>query len=156
MKAVYFAVVKEFIKTFTIFCVFLALTIARANANDSCKIFFNKQIIFNGEVDEDASVVMPKTKKITNRDCITINYNSENTNKGWMRTFYINGTDEKSLKTISMSKQSGSVSVSATVLNEMKATKEPVFIYTTSLPKDKKIAARIRVRRMFICKIEWN
>ena len=137
-------------------CAFVTLTLIKASANDSCKILFNKQIVFKGEVDRETSVASIKAKKFTNKDCITIIYNSENTNRGWSRTFYINGPDEKNLKTISIGKQSGSVGVKATVLNEMKTKKEPIFIYTTSLPTDKEMAARIRVRRMLICKIEWN
>jgi hypothetical protein len=135
---------------------FVALTISVAHASDSCKILFNKQVIFKGEVDNESSVSALKVKAFKKSDCITIVYNSETTNKGWERTFYINGPDEKNIKTITTSKQSGSLSVKASVLNEMKEKRQPVFIYTISLPTDKTLAARIRVRRLFICRIEWK
>ena len=137
-------------------CVFITVTLLSAKANDSCKILFNKQVIFKGSVEEGAADAFIKVKRLTAKDCITIRYYSENTSKGWQRTFYINGPEESNLKTITIGKQSGAVSVKASVLNEMKEKKLPVFIYTTSLPTDKAMAARVRVRRMLICKIEWN
>jgi hypothetical protein len=135
---------------------FVALMIPGANANDSCKILFNKQVIFNGVADQETAVASLKAKIFKAKDCLTISYKSETVNKGWERTFYINDSSEKSLKVITVNKQSGSVAVKASILNKMKEKKQPVFIYTTSLPTDKALAARIRVRRIFICKIEWN
>ena len=136
--------------------IFLAVTVTRALANDSCEVFFNKQLIFKGLVEQENPVAFIKAKQFTKSDCITIVYYSNNVNKGWNRTFYINGSDERNLKTLQLGKQSGSVSVNALFLNEMKDKKQPVFMYTTSLPADKTLAARIRVRRILICKIEWN
>ncbi|GEO11817.1 hypothetical protein [Segetibacter aerophilus] len=135
---------------------FVALIIVRANASDSCKILFNKQVIFNGAADQETAVALLKAKIFKPKDCIAISYKSETANKGWERTFYINDASEKSLKVITLNKQSGSVAVKASILNKMKEKKQPVFIYTTSLPTDKALAARVRVRRIFICKIEWN
>jgi hypothetical protein len=139
-----------------ILLVIISLAFIKASANDSCKIFFNKELVFSGEVEQETSVASVKTRRFSRKDCFTIIYNSENAARGWERTFYINGPADKNLKTITVGKQSGSVSVTASVLNEMKEKRQPVFIYTTSLPTDKALAARIRVRRMFICKIEWN
>ncbi len=137
-------------------CALVSLFFIKASANDSCKILFNKQAIFNGEVEHEASVASIKKRQFTKRDCITIVYNSEHVNRGWERTFYINAAEERNLKTLTLSKQSGSVSVRASALNEIKKKNQPVFIYTTSLPTDKAMAARIRIRRMYICKIDWN
>lgn len=113
-------------------------------------------MIYKGDVERETAVALLTVKPFTSKDCITIKYNSEHANKGWDRTFYINGPNEKNLKTITIGQQSGTVSVKASALNEMKEKKQPVFIYTTSLPSDKALAARVRVRRMLICKIEWN
>lgn len=144
------------VKLLMLLFAFIAATISNANASDSCKVFFNKQLIFKGEVDNESSASALRVKSFKKSDCIIIVYKSETTNKGWERTFYLNGADEKNIKTITTSKQSGSVSVKASVLNEMKEKRQPVLIYTTSLPADKALAARIRVRRLFICKIEWK
>ncbi|MDQ6815659.1 MAG: hypothetical protein M3040_18160, partial [Bacteroidota bacterium] len=104
-------------KALMLLCIILSTSFIHAAANDSCKVFFNKQLLFKGEVDQQASVALIKATHISKKDCITIVYNSENADKGWDRTFYINAADEKNLKTITISNQSGSVSVTASVLN---------------------------------------
>ena len=134
----------------------IALSPIAARANDSCEILFNKQVIFKGDVEQENAHGFVKATQFKNTDCITIKYHSEKAMKGWKRTFYLEGPNDQNVKTIELSKQSGSVSVKASVLNEMKEKKQPVFVYTISLPADKAMAARVRVRRMFLCKIEWN
>jgi hypothetical protein len=76
--------------------------------------------------------------------------------KGWKRTFYISDSNDENLKTAEINTQAGSVSFNASVIKDLMNKKQPVFIYTTSLPKNKELAARIRVRRVLLCKIEWN
>ena len=66
-----------------------------------------------------------------------------------------NDANDNTIKALKISNQSGCVSFNASVFEELKNKKHPIFIYTTSLPKDPAIAATVRVRRMMICKIEW-
>lgn len=132
------------------------MSVITAQGNDSCEILFNKQVIFKGDVEQQNAVGFMKATEFKNTDCITIKYHSEKPMKGWKRTFYLDASNDQNLKTIELNKQNGSVSVKASVLNEMKEKKQPVFVYTISLPLDKAMAARVRVRRMFLCKIEWN
>jgi hypothetical protein len=134
----------------------IALTFYQADANDSCRILLNDQVIFKGQVEQENATALIRTNQFKETDCLKIVYYSENPSKGWNRTFYLNGTNDENLKTIDLKKQNGSVSVKASVLNKMKAKRQPVFIYTMSLPTDKAMAARVRVRRIFICKMEWN
>lgn len=136
--------------------VFMALAVTDANAGDSCQILFNKQIIFKGGVDRQDAVAYFKARQFKNTDLINIKFYSDNANKGWRRTFYIDDESNNNIKKIEMDKQSGSVTFSASVLAAGKEKKQAFSVYTTSLPTDKAMAARIRVRRMFICKIEWN
>ena len=135
---------------------FVILSAIRADANDSCEVLFNKQVVFKGEVDQENAIAFIKATYFKNTDCIIVKYHSEKALKGWKRTFYFDASDDHNLKTIELGKQNGSVSVKASVLNEMQKKKQAVFIYTMSLPIDKAMAARVRVRRMLICKIEWN
>src|SRR5215210_5350984 len=121
-------------KLFMLLPAFVALPMSPAHANDTCEIMFNKQVIFKGDVEQENSVAFLKAKPFQKSDCLTIRYYSENAKKEWKRTFYINDS----------------------ALKDMNEKKQPVFIYTTSLPTDKAMAGRIRVRRVFICKIEWN
>ena len=135
---------------------FLGIAFVNAGANDSCKIYFNKKLISKVRVDHDKSVAYLSSRSPKKTDCITVRYFSENVNKGWKRTIYFNARDERNIRTVEMDKQDGSVSVRASLFREMMEKKEPVFIYTMSLPADKALASRIRVRRMLICKLEWN
>lgn len=128
----------------------------KVNANDSCQIILNKRVIFRGEADQQNAVLFIEAKQFKKGDYLTLRYCSENESKGWNRTFYLNDANDENLKTIELSKQSGSASIDASVLNKQIEKRAPVFIYTMSLPTDKKLAARIRARRIFMCKIEWN
>lgn len=133
----------------------LLLLTTKANASDSCKILLNKKTLFNGTVDDTNAVIKLSSAGFKNADCITIAYATETSMKRWNRTFYVETARGQNLKTIKMDKQSGSVSFKASVLTDMQVKKQPVLLYTISLPADKAMAARIRVRPMLICKIEW-
>lgn len=139
-------------------CVFVALLFLKVNANDSCTIFLNKKTIFKGAVDQENAVgyLKPGNGHYKKSDCLTIKFKSENENNGWYRTFFINTINDQQIKKIEMPILSGDVTVSATLLNKLQEDRQPFFIYTSSLPADKKMAASIRVRRVLICKIEWN
>jgi hypothetical protein len=135
---------------------FLLLAVLKSVANDSCIVLLNKQVVFKGTVEQPAAVASIKSKSLRSNDRITIVYHTENESRGWRRTFYVQDSTQENMETIELGKQSGSVTISATVLNAMKEKKKPVFIYTISLPKDKTMAARIRVKTLFLCKIEWS
>lgn len=135
---------------------FIVLIISVATANDSCKILFNNRVLFNSVVDQEQAEIFLPGRVFKNRDCITIAYSSDNVSKGWRRSFYLDDANDHNIKTIESVKPKGVVFVKASVLNEMRKKKQPVFLYTMSIPIDKELAARVRVRRMFICKIGWN
>ena len=143
-------------KLLLFFIAFVAMIGMRANASDTCVILFNKKVIFKGEVDKTDAVAFLKSNSFKKTDCLLIKYVSENELKGWKRTFYFDTEQDENVTTLELKKQSGSVYVNASLLDKMKEKKQPVIIYTMSLPTDKAMAARIRVRRIFICKIEWN
>jgi hypothetical protein len=136
--------------------VFLLLAVFKSLANDSCIVLLNKQVVFKGPVEQQDAVAWIKSKSLKSNDRITIVYHTENESRGWRRTFYVQDSTQENLETIELGKQSGSVTIGATALKAMKEKKEPVFIYTISLPKDKAMAARIRVRTLFLCKIGWS
>ena len=140
----------------TFLLAFLVLAFSKVEANDSCSILLNKRVIFKGEVDQKDAVAVINKSQLKKTDNIILLYKSEDDVRGWCRTFYLDDPNDKNLKTIQLNKQSGTVSFNAFALSKAIQKKEPVFIYTITLPKDKKMAARIRVRRIFVCKIEWN
>ena len=135
---------------------FMALASLKAGAHDRCEVYLNKQLIFKGEVEQENPVAHVTSRLYKATDCITVKYYSEQISKGWTRTFYFNGSDDKNIRIVEMAKQNGSVAVKASAFRNMMRKNEPVYIYTVSLPVDKTLASRIRVRRMLICKIVWN
>lgn len=135
---------------------FLSFAFINAGANDRCEIFINKKLIFKGEVEQENAIAFLNAKAYKTTDCITIKYFSEQVSSGWTRTFYFSTSDEKDLKIVEMPKQNGSVTVKASVFREMTKNRQPILIYTISLPADKALASRIRVRRMLVCKLEWK
>jgi hypothetical protein len=136
--------------------VFLLLTHLNANAMDRWEILFNNKVLFKGSEEQENNRIDFKRTTFKKTDCFTIKFIAENAQNSWNRTFYINGKEDNNIKTLVISKQSGKVSVSALELSEMMNKKVPVFIYTTSLPKDAAKAATVRVRRILLCKLEWN
>ena len=123
---------------------------------DHWEVLFNNKVVFRGSDEQEDNTLQFKTTNFKKTDCFTIKYMAENAQNSWNRTFYINGKEDNNIKTMVVSKQSGKISVSASLLSEMMNKKAPVFIYTTSLPTNPAKAAAVRVRRILLCKLEWN
>jgi hypothetical protein len=134
----------------------LSASFTNTAAIDTWQIFINKQVIFKGNAEMEETAVAIKIKTLKPQDCLIIKYFIDNPNPNWKRTFYINDSNDISVKTVEINKQSGSVSVNASVFKQLMDKKQPVFIYTTSLPKDPQKAAAVRVRRILLCKINWK
>jgi hypothetical protein len=138
----------------TIFSIF---TLAAANAQtDSWQILFNQKIVFKGNADKPDGELLIKTPWLKSTDKITIKYTSATADDSWKRTFYINDSSDNNILTIPLSKQTGAISVSAGKLSQLMKSKQPLFIYTIATPKNKALAASVRVRRILLCKIEWK
>jgi hypothetical protein len=133
-----------------------SLVIVKAQAPDKWQIFFNKQLIFNGNSDQPNSTGNLKISSIRKTDKITISYFMDSADDDWKRSFLVNDETERNILTIDLNKQAGSASFNAIPLKPLKDKKKPFFIYTISLPKDPGLAARVRVKRVLLCKIEWN
>jgi hypothetical protein len=139
-----------------IIAAFFLLSFANRSAIDTWQILINKQVIFKGNAEMEESAVTIKNKTLKPTDRVIIKYNIDNPDPNWKRTFYINDSNDISIKTIELNKQSGAVSVNASAFKKLMDKKQPVFIYTTSLPKDPQKAAAVRVRRILLCKINWK
>lgn len=141
---------------FLLLTAFFAMSYNKAGATDGWQVFFNKQEIFKGNAEMEQLKTTFKSRELKKNDCFRITYNNDHPYAGWKRTFYFNDSTDNTIKTLELNKQTGSVSLNASVLKEMMIKKQPVFIYTVSLPKDPDKASNIRVRRILLCKIEWN
>jgi hypothetical protein len=137
--------------------IFSIFALATVNAQtDNWQIFFNTKAVLKGNSDKADAELVIKTSALRSTDKIVIKYTSATADDKWKRTFYITDSADNNILTIPSSKQTGSISVTAGKLTQYMKHKQPVFIYTTSIPKDKAMAASVRVRRMLLCKIEWK
>jgi len=134
----------------------VALSAAKAEPNESWQILFNNKVIFKGNSDQPDPRASLKVSSFKATDQITIKYFMSNADNNWKRTFLVNDESEKNFVTLGLNKQTGSVSFQAGKLKELMGKKKPVYIYTVSVPKDPSLAASVRVRRILLCKLEWN
>lgn len=143
-------------KTFLFLLSFIWVFNSYATSSDSCYITINKQLIYSGVIDEPKATVYLKSSGINKRDCFSIQYVMEEPDNFWDRTIYLSDLLDNNIQTLPIPEQSGCVNVKASAFWKMIANKEAVFIYAVSIPKDREVAARVRVKRRMLCKIEWN
>lgn len=135
----------------------LLLSITTTNGQQSnWKLSVDKKILFTGNQDATIKPVLIKAATILKaKGPATLTFTMAKPDDTWNRTFYLNNTLDKVVKQYEMKKQSGSISIPIKVLQAMAKKKEPLYIYTMSLPKDPNVAAVVRVRRILLSKIEW-
>ncbi len=134
----------------------VALSAAKAEATESWQILFNNKVIFKGNSDQTDPSASLKVSAFKATDKITITYSMSNADNTWKRTFLINDESEKNFVTLELNKQSGSVCFNAAKLKDLLEKKKPFYIHTVSVPKNPSLAASVRVRRVLLCKVEWN
>ena len=127
-----------------------------ADAQDKWEAVYNKKIVHKGGVDKGDVITLRAVPSFKTTDILSLRYHTENSDNTWKRTFYINGANDNVLKTIEMNGQSGTVRIKNSILKELAAKKQPLTVYTSSVPKDPAKASSVRVRRMMLCKIEWQ
>ena len=140
---------------FIAICSVLFFNSAHAQAPDTWKIILDNKVIASGKSDKADSVINLKSSVLKKTDKIVLSYSAGSPNPGWNRTFSINNAKDENLITLPMSKPSGSVSLNADSLKKLIAKTKSFYIYTISLPKDRSLAARVRVARILLGKIEW-
>ncbi|HEX8461768.1 MAG TPA: hypothetical protein VF623_10070 [Segetibacter sp.] len=134
----------------------LLLSLTNLYAMDHWEILLNNKVIFKGKIGEENPTLKFKSRSFKTTDRFTLKYTADDPQKDWNRIFIVTDAQDKELKTVYLDKQSVQVSVKASEVKLLMNKKQPVFIYTTSLPKDPAKAATVRVRRILLCKVEWN
>jgi hypothetical protein len=137
-------------------CAFVFYANSEAEPAESWQIVVNDKVVFKGNSDHDNPTVKLKPFSVKATDKITIRYFMTEADNSWKRTFYLNDESEKNFVTIGLNKQNGSVSFKATNLKELIEKKKTIYIHTVSIPKDPALAASVRVRRVLLCRVEWN
>ena len=124
-------------------------------AQDAWKVTLNDKAILQGKSDEESLSARIKASSVSTFDKLRITYTTKNADPAWNRLFYINNEMDSTLFTLSLNKQSGSASIESPRIKSLIANKKSIYIYTISLPKDPSVAARVRVARVLLGKIEW-
>ena len=143
-------------KVFFLLSPLLLLVAANAQATDTWKLLLNNKVVAQGKSDRVDSSAHLKASLLKKTDKIVLTYATTNANSAWNRTFYINDVNDSTMLTLRMNKPAGSVVISAATLKNIIAKEKSFYIYTISLPKDPSLAARVRVARVLLGKIEWN
>jgi hypothetical protein len=144
-------------KTFAL-VIYLAMfaLAAQAQSGDSWKIFLNKKLLLQTPVESNEAVVVLNKATTIAKNTLSIQYKSADTESDFKRSFYINDAQEKTIKKIDLKAVDGTVIINTKDLKAAAASRKPLFIYTTAIPKDPAMAAAVRVRRLLLCKIEWK
>jgi len=137
-----------------LFITFFSFT---ANAqSDSWRICINKKIVLNGNSNKPESSLIITTSCLKKTDKIEVDYIASSVDDKWKRSIFISNLSNDKIVTADLSTPTGSVSFQANKLESLMKQKEPAFIYTIAIPKDKSLAAAIRVRSVLLCKIVWR
>lgn len=139
------------------FLIYVAFSFAvnSGQAQDSWKVSLSNKIILHQKNNKESVTAHLKASSYKNFDKLSITYSTINSDTSWNRTFFINDEKDINLFTLTMIRQSGSVYVKSPRIKKLISSKKSFYIYTFSLPKDPSLAARVRVARVLLGKIEW-
>jgi hypothetical protein len=115
-------------------------------------ILLNKKKIFSAKEENDQkniiSVKLSDLKPGKNFTLFYLQVNTANKNQ-WIRTIGVYTTEDNEL----IRKNTSSITLPYKQIKKMLLENKTIRIYTWSLPKDPKEAARVRVRRVHLCTI---
>ena len=118
---------------------------------DSWKIKWNKKVILETSIsDETANIRKIKATDLKKKYFLEISYNPSDPKKAkaWNRSFmFFDVGDNEVLRKDS----THSAKVTAAELKKLFADKKTIKIYTIAVPNDPNLAARVRVRRVYLC-----
>ena len=129
-----------------------------SQTTESWKINLNKAVIFKGNLETNNPVVEVNANEILKlpKAIFTIDYRQPSADKAWKRTFFINNSADETLHSIEMNSQNGRINFPAAYVINLVKAHQPVFIYSSTIPKDVNKAAVVRVRRILLCKLVWK
>jgi hypothetical protein len=124
---------------------------AQTSVAGSWKIKWNKKIILEtNKSDETANTKKIKAADLKKKYLLEISYNEADAQKEkeWKRSFMIlDENDNELLRKDSIRH----VTIAATELKKLFGNKKKIKIYTSAIPTDPDLAARARVRIVYMC-----
>jgi len=134
---------------FLIFSIAL-LSFISLSAQDSWKVMHNGKTILNTDVESvEKNTIEIKASELKKKSYLCISYNEAVKQGDWKRSIIV--FDEKDNQLYK--KENFTVKIENSILMGLFNKSKVLKIYTTSLPKDPKLAAAVRIRRVHLATI---
>lgn len=134
---------------FFIFSIAL-LSFISLSAQDSWKVMHNGKTILNTDVESvEKNTIEIKASELKKKSYLCISYNEAVKQRDWKRSIIV--FDEKDNQLYK--KENFTVKIENSILMGLFNKSKVLKIYTTSLPKDPKLAAAVRIRRVHLATI---
>jgi hypothetical protein len=139
-------------KLFYLFTLSLFMSIS-AHAQQGWKLQLDTRVLLHAtEENEEKNIVKLKLTDVKKAKQLLLHYNKAEENKDWVRTIALYDEGDKVLATMKGKK----FFISTAVLQKHFKSAGTLKLFTTSIPKDPQLAARIRVRRVHLCTLVMN
>lgn len=123
---------------------------------NSWQIKWNKKLLLDASKEnESANTKKIKKAELDKNYCLEIIYKEADpkNKKEWTRSFHFFGDSENEL----LRKDSTwNVNIPAAELKKLLGDQRKIRIYTIAIPTDPDLAARVRVRRVHLCTLEFQ
>ena len=120
---------------------------AAAGAQNSWKICLDSKVLLSTSVEnEEKNVVKMKAAALKKYKSFFVQYKQAEETKDWERTITIYDPEDAVLK----SQKGSAFKISIAALQQLFKKSKTLEIYTWALPKDPKLAATVRVRRVHL------
>ena len=124
-----------------------------ASAQASWKLKLDNKVLLSAtEESMEKNVVKMTGLALKKAKVVTLHYGEVGESKDWQRTIMLYSPEDEALKTF----KGNRFSLPAAALQKLFAQSKTIHVYTMSLPKDPKLAATVRVRRVHLCTLVLN
>ena len=121
-------------------------------AQDSWKVYCGKKELLNTSVsDEEKNIIPLGDSELSSNAEFILQYKDKSLQKDWKRIIAL--FDEKDSQLL-IKEDTKSVTLPMSEIKNLLDKNGRLKIYTWALPKDPELAARIRIRRIYLCTID--
>ncbi len=130
----------------------LFMCISASAQTASWKVIHNGTVKLQAKAEDARNMITLTKSELEKTGFLWINYSDKSTARGWKRNIVI--TDEKDVEIF---KRSGSLcKVGNSFLRDINKKANTLKIYTWALPSDPIEAAKVRVRRVHLCTLNFK
>ncbi|MBI1341977.1 MAG: hypothetical protein GC171_03475 [Terrimonas sp.] len=123
-------------------------------AQDSWKVYCgNKQLLKTATSDESKNIIRLGGENFGDKDAFIIHYSEKSPQKDWKRIIAVFDAKDNELKQV---EGASSFNIPMPALVSLLKEKGTLKFYTWALPNDPELAARIRIRRIYLCTVEMK